>query len=136
MGQQQLLLLVFSIVIVAVAVMSGMEAFTRKSQQSEVDSLIGRNLSIAAEAVFWKTKRDPYAGGNAKYSGLATDGMQKLFLGETTPIGSFIIAAPDDDHLEITAVSRRYPEIGVRTFVYNYSIDSTAVAHDGSITID
>lgn len=136
MGQQQLLLLVFSIVIVAVAVLAGMEAFDRKMQQSEVDNLIGRNLTIASEAVFWKTKRDPYSGGNAKYSGLATDGMNTLFLGETTTVGQFKITYADDDELQITAVSLRYPTIGVRTFVRDYSIDSTAIAHDGSIAIE
>ncbi len=33
-------------------------------------------------------------------------------------------------------MSRRYPEIGVRTYVHDTSIDSTAVAHDGSITLE
>lgn len=136
MGQQQLLLLVFAIVIVAFAVIGGMEAATRKLRQSELDALIARNLSIASEAVFWKTKRDPYAGGNARYSGLATDGMQKLFLGEETPTGTFKITFADDDNLQITAVSKSYPEIGIRTYIYDYSIDSTSISHDGAITIE
>lgn len=136
MGQQQLLLLVISMIVVAFAIMAGFSAAETKLRQSQADTLISRNLSIASEAVFWKTKRDPYAGGNASYAGLATDGMQKLFLGESTHNGMFKITLATNSDLEITAVSTSYPEIGVRTFVHEYSIDSTAIAYDGSITID
>ncbi|MBT8400904.1 MAG: hypothetical protein KJO98_10535 [Rhodothermia bacterium] len=136
MGQQQLLLLVISIIVVAFAIMAGFSAAQTKLMQSEADTLISRNLSIASEAVFWKTKRDPYAGGNASYAGLATDGMQKLFLGEATHNGTFKITLATTNELQITAVSTNYPEIGARTFIRDYSIDSTAVAYDGSITIE
>jgi hypothetical protein len=134
MGQQQLLLLVFCIIIVAVSVIAGLFAMDEKMRQSATDTLIGRNLTIASEAVFWKTKRDPYSGGNASYAGLETDGMKKLFLGESTNDGFFRITLADDNNLEITAVSLRYPELGVRTYIYEYGIDSTVVRYDGSIT--
>ncbi len=135
MGQQQLLLLVISIIVVAFAVMAGFSAAETKLKQSEADTLISRNLSIASEAVFWKTKRDPYNGGNASYAGLATDGMQKLFLGESTHNGVFKITHATTNELQITAVSTNYPLIGVRTYVRDYSIDSTKIAYDGSITV-
>ncbi len=136
MGQQQLLLLVISIIVVAFAVMAGFSAAETKLKQSEADTLISRNLSIASEAVFWKTKRDPYNGGNASYAGLASDGMQKLFLGESTHNGTFKITLATTNELQITAVSTSYPEIGVRTYIREYSIDSTSVAFDGSITLE
>lgn len=136
MGQQQLLLLVISMILVGVAIMAGFSAAETKLRQSEADTLINRNLSIASEAVFWKTKRDPYNGGNASYAGLATDGMQTLFLGESTHNGTFKITRATDSELEITAVSTSYPEVGVRTFVTEYEIDSTAVRYDGTITLD
>ena len=136
MGQQQLLLLVISIVLVGIAVMAGFSAAETKLKQAEVDTLINRNLSIASEAVFWKTKRDPYSGGNASYAGLATDGMQTLFLGESTHNGTFKITHATPSELQITAVSTSYPEVGVRTYVTEYSIDSTAVRYDGTISLD
>lgn len=136
MGQQQLLLLVMGVIIVGVGVMAGFTAMDEKMRQNTVDTLIDRNLTIASEAVFWKTKRDPYNGGNARYSGLAADGMQTLFLGEETHNGVFKITYADDTNLQITAVSNSYPEIGIRTFVSEYSIDSTAVRYDGTITIE
>ena len=116
--------------------MAGFSAAETKLKQAEVDTLINRNLSIASEAVFWKTKRDPYNGGNASYAGLATDGMQTLFLGESTHNGTFKITLATPSELQITAVSTSYPEVGVRTFVTEYSIDSTAVRYDGTITLD
>ena len=136
MGQQQLLLLVISIVLVGIAVMAGFSAAETKLKQAEVDTLINRNLSIASEAVFWKTKRDPYSGGNASYAGLATDGMQTLFLGEATHNGTFKITHATSSELQITAVSLSHPEVGVRTYVTDYNIDSTAVRYDGTITLD
>ena len=135
MGQQQLLLLVIGIVIVGVAVLAGFEAMEKKLRQSAADNLIDRNLSIATNAVYWKTKRDPFSGGNAEYTRLATDGMQTLFLGETTNNGTFKITSASADELEITAVSLRYPEIGARTLVKDYRIVTTEVSYEGAITI-
>lgn len=136
MGQQQLLLLVLGIVIVGFAVMAAFAMGSSTLRQSAADNLVDRNLTIATEAVFWKQKRDPYSGGNASYAGLATDGMQKLFLGEETVMGYFKITTATDNELEITAISLRYPELGVRTFVEGYEILSTDVAYDGSIEVD
>ena len=136
MGQQQLLLLVFAIVIVAVGVISGIEAFSRKMEQSAADNLVDRNLSIAAEAVAWKTKRDPYNGGNASYVGLETDGLAKLFLNETTNNGIFAITHATVDELHITGVSNSFPNLGSRTYISGYTIDSTVVTYDSSISID
>lgn len=136
MGQQQLLLLVMGIVIVGFAVMAAFAMGTTTLRQSAVDHLVDRNLSIATDAVFWKQKRDPFSGGNASYAGLSEDGMKKLFIGEYTPLGFFKITSATQADLEITSVSLRYPEIGVRTFVRDYSIDSTIIRHDGSISTD
>jgi hypothetical protein len=134
MGQQQLLLLVIGIIVVAIAVMAGLYAVETKFKQSIADNLVDRNLTIATDAVFWKTKRDPFNGGNAQYTGLQTDGMQTLFLGEETKQGKFKITLATANRLEITAVSLRYPEIGVRTYVTDYSIDSTVISYDSTIT--
>ena len=130
------MLLVIGLIIAAVAFLAGIEAFETGFKQSIVDSLIDRNLSIATRAVVWKTKRDPYNGGSANYTGLETDGMSTLFAGETTEIGIFKITSATASRLEITAVSERFPEIGIRTYVNNYDIDSTVISYDGEITLE
>lgn len=136
MGQQQLLLLVLGIVIVGFAVIAGFAMAQSTMRQTAVDNLVDRNLSIATDAVFWKQKRAPFNGGNASYAGLEVDGMQKLFLGETTVAGYFKITRATQNQLEITAVSLRYPELGVRTYVENYEIVDTDIAYDGTITAE
>lgn len=136
MGQQQLLLLVMGIIIVGFAVMAAFAMGQSTLRQSIADSLVDRNLTIATEAVFWKQKRDPFNGGNASYAGLEHDGMQKLFLGETTVTGFFKITRATQEELEITAISLEYPELGVRTFVEGYEITHTDIARDGSIKVE
>ncbi len=136
MGNLQLLLLVFGVIIVGMAVLTGFEAMDKKLKQSAADNLVDRNLSIATDAVYWKTKRDPFNGGNAEYTGLATDGMQTLFLGEETHNGVFKITNATATELEITSVSTRYPDIGVRTLIQDYEIVSTDVAYDGTISFE
>ncbi len=136
MGQQQLLMLAIGIVIVAIAVMTGIFAFYRNMKQGDADMLVNRNLELANAAVFWKTKKDPFAGGNASYSGLGTNPFGKLFMDATTHMGTFQIKSPTSSTLTITGVSNRYPEIGARTFVTNYRIDSSRVDFGGSIELE
>lgn len=135
MGQQQLLLLVIGIILVGFAVVAGIAAVQKYTRQDEADGLLDRSLAIATQAVYWKTKNDPFAGGDQSYAGLATDGMSKLALDTSTVRGSFNITNAWPDSIEITAVSSRYPDIGVRVTVDQYEIKRTIVAYDSSITL-
>jgi len=136
MGQQQLLLLVFGIIVAATAVVSGIVAFQEKMRQSEMEHIIDRNLKIASAAAFWKTKRDPFAGGNASYAGLATGGMARLNMEVSTHHATYEITSATGSQLVVTGVSTRYTEIGARTYVTHYDVDSTIVSFTGEYTID
>lgn len=136
MGQQQLLLLVVGVIIVGMATVSGIVAFQEKMRQFEMDHIVDRNLKIASAAALWKTKKDPYDGGNASYSGLATGGFARLNLGEDTGRAVFEFTTASGNSLVITGVSTKYPEIGARTWVNSYNVDSTIVSFDGDFTID
>ena len=136
MGQQQLLLLVMGIIIAGLAVVSGIVAFQEKMRQSEMDNIVDRNLKIASSAAFWKTKRDPFAGGNASYEGLETNGLARLNLEVQTHHAKYEITSASSSSLVITGVSTRYPDIGARTYVTNYDVDSTLVSYSGEFTID
>ena len=61
--------------------------------------------------------------------------MATLFLGEETDTGTFQITDATSNKLEITAVSKRYPEIGVRVTVIGDEIVNTEVDYDGGITL-
>ncbi len=133
MGQQQLLLLVIGVVLVALAVMAAFPALERGFKQDEADGLLDRALAISTYAVQWKTTKDPFNGGNQSYAPLATNGLETLAMGETTIRGRFGITAATQTTLEITGVSDRYPGIGVRVYVTNYDVDSSRVSFDGEI---
>jgi hypothetical protein len=136
MGQQQLMLLVIGLLVVGIATMAGLFAFARNMEQAEADDIVNRNLEIANSAVVWKTKKDPYDGGNASYSGLNTSGFAKLLMDATTHFGTFQIKSLSSNSLVITGVSDRYPELGAMTYVNGYSVDSTTVDFGGSIELE
>lgn len=136
MGQQQLLLLVIGIVMVGFAVMAGMYAFRHHQMQDEADGLMERSLAIASYAVQWKMTNDPFVGGNQSYAQLAEGGIERLSLSETTIRGRFAITAADKETMEITAVSDRYPNVGVRVYVEGYNVPRSEVRSDGTITFE
>ena len=136
MGQQQLLLLAIGTIIVGMAVVTGIVAFQQKMRQMEMDHIVNRNLTIASAAALWKTKKDPYDGGNASYSGLAVNGLVRLNLEVDTGRALFEITQANGNGLIITGVSTKYPEIGARTWVSSNKVDSTIVSFDSDFSID
>ncbi|MDX1439447.1 MAG: hypothetical protein R3284_06045 [Rubricoccaceae bacterium] len=136
MGQQQLLLLVIAIVLVGIAVVAGLQIMQKYYRHDEGDGLLDRGLSIATHAVYWKTKNDAFAGGNQSYEELGTIGIEGLGVDPTTIRGRYAFTSATQSRLEITGVSDRYPDVGIRVFVDNYSIDSSYVRYDGSLTLD
>ena len=135
MGQQQLLLLVIGVIMVALAVLAGLVVLEHHFKKDEADGLLDRGLSIAAYAVQWKVTNDPFVGGNQSYESLADSGVEGLALSETTIRGHFAITGATKNTLEVSGVSDRYPEVGIRVFVNQYDVDSSYVRFDGSITI-
>ena len=136
MGQQQLLLLVMGVIIVGVTIMAGIYAYQEKTRQMIADNLVNRNLEIANAAVYYKTKMDPFNGGNMSYANLADDGLGTLRMEITTNYGTFGITAATESTLEITGVSIRDNTIGARTYVTDYSITRTDIDYEGGITLD
>ena len=136
MGQQQLLLIVLGIIVVGVAILAGASAAEISFKQHDADALINRCLHIAQDAVNWKAKTDPFVGGSASYAGLASGGFDQLFLGDETEGGRFKIETATADSLVIIAVSKRFPEVGVRVKVAGEEIVDTDVDYNGGITLN
>ena len=136
MGQQQLLLLVIGVILVGLAVMAGLSAMQTHIRQDEADGLVDRSLAIATYAYNWKSRNNPFAGGDQSYENLADDGMGTLALDLETVRGRFDITNAWPDSVEITAVSTRYPEIGVRVVVDQYNVKRTVVRYDGTFVLN
>ncbi len=64
MGQQQLLLLVLGIVIVGLAVVVGINAFSENRIKSNADALVTDGLRIASDVQAWALKPTQFGGGN------------------------------------------------------------------------
>jgi hypothetical protein len=63
MGQQQLLLLVLGIVIVGLAVIVGVQAFSENQKKANVDALTLTSMRIASEAQAWLRTPISFGGG-------------------------------------------------------------------------
>lgn len=137
MGQQQLLLLVIGVIIVAISTLAAFFILDHYFKRDEADGLLDRSLAIATHAVYWKSKNDPFAGGNQSYQRLnGEEGMRLLALDDRNIRGRYAVFAPSDDELQVVGVSERYPHIGVRVFVRGYDVERSEVRFDGSIVID
>ncbi len=135
MGQQQLLLLVIGVVLVGLAIAAAFPVLERNYQQDEADGLLDRALAISTHAVQWKSMNDPFAGGNQSYEHLEEGGLKTLGLDSTTVRGTFGISGATTNTLQVTGVSSRYPNIGVRVYVSGYDVDSSSVSFDSGITL-
>ncbi|MDT0633165.1 hypothetical protein RQM47_14065 [Rubrivirga sp. S365] len=62
MGQQQLLLLVLGIVIVGLAVVVGVEAFSENQKKANLDALVNGGVRIASDVQIWSLKPSVFGG--------------------------------------------------------------------------
>lgn len=135
MGQQQILILVLTIVIVSIAVYIGIDLFDRTMRQKHIDLLVNHTVMVASEAIAWKTKGSPFLGGGGSYLQLDTDGMNKLLMEEKRLPGTVRITRATVSEVDVVAVSDVYPELGVLTQVVGEEIVETSIVYDGSITL-
>ena len=113
MGQQQLILLVLATVIVGIAIVVGIRAFTENSIKSNSDALIQDMVRIASDAQAWKQKPAPFGGqpdGTAKSNPVDFTGATLPLLGyavnannEYTNLNGFYTIAVTATALTITA---------------------------------
>ena len=75
MGQQQLLLLILGIVMVGLAVVAGLQAYSQNRVKSNGDQLVVDGIRIATDAQAWYQKADAYGGGAGTYTGLTLERM-------------------------------------------------------------
>lgn len=64
MGQQQLLLLVLGIVIVGIAVVAGIQAFSEGKVKAEQDAAVSDAMRIISDIQAWKLKPGAFGGGS------------------------------------------------------------------------
>ena len=78
MGQQQLLLLVLGIVIVGLAVVVGIQAFSENQKKANADAMVNDVIRIASDAQAWKLKPQAFGGGASVADGFSGLTLQQL----------------------------------------------------------
>lgn len=101
MGQQQLLLLVLGIVIVGLAVVTGIQAFAENQKKSNADALVMTSVRFAVEAQAWLYTPIIRGGGLP-----ATGGRPPDFTGLTLDLG--IMGYPVDGSNEYQDIYGTY----------------------------
>lgn len=81
MGQQQLLLLVLGIVIVGLAVVVGIQAFSENQKKANADALVMTAMRIASDAQAWLRKPSQFGGADLVSGQRPTD-----FTGQTVTL--------------------------------------------------
>ncbi|WP_103021310.1 hypothetical protein [Salinibacter altiplanensis] len=84
MGQQQLLLLVLSTVIVGLATVAGIQAFSENQAQASQDALVQRGTSIASDIQGLAGKPSQMGGVDLTSSGASASGIVTKLGYETT----------------------------------------------------
>ena len=140
MGQQQLLLLVLGIVIVGLAVVVGIQAFSENQKKSNADSLVNDAIRIASDAQAWKLKPAAFGGGAGavEWTGLNfgqigyTEGDQGFHPGTAATAtmyenlnGTFALSGQVAGPLVITATSFDANDAALNTVVVTVAGTST-----------
>jgi hypothetical protein len=71
MGQQQLLLLVLGIVIVGIAAVAGIQAFSEGKATAERDAVVADASRVVADIQAWYFKPEPFGGAGEKVANFA-----------------------------------------------------------------
>ena len=117
MGQQQLLLLVLGIVIVGLAVVVGIQAFSENQKKANADAMVNDAIRIASDAQAWKLKPAAFGGGaseagftNLTYAQMgyetgATYGLNVALAGEYANLNAVYAIAATAASVVITGTS-------------------------------
>lgn len=94
MGQQQLLLIVVSVIIVGIAVAVGITQFSSSAAKSNLDAVRADLQNLASEAHKYYMTPSAMAGGGNSFSGLTADaaGLAKLTTQSSNDNGAYTIS--------------------------------------------
>jgi len=95
MGQQQLLLITLSAIIVGVSVLVGIQMFSENAVQANQDAVLQDMMTIASRAQDWYRKPVQLGGGGRNWTLMPSDStaFDVLQLPQTTANGSYQITS-------------------------------------------
>jgi len=99
MGQQQLLLIVLSIIITGIAIVVGINMFGTSAYQANQEAVLQDVVTIASRAQEWYRKPTVLGGGNRTFTGVT---LLTLGLPTTTANGTYAIPTIAAQQITIT----------------------------------
>lgn len=136
MGQQQLLLLVLSTIIVGVSIVVGIGMFQDSAMNANIDTVTQECVTIASKASEWWNKSEALGGGGGAFNGTGrTVDLQLLGYSnviDTTDVGIFTIASPTANTVEVIGITQERDDNDARREV---TTTLTMDAVNGSATI-
>jgi hypothetical protein len=117
LGQQQLLLIVLGLVVIAIAVAIGMSLFRAHAISSKRDILTNETIDMAAQAISYYKRAREFGGGGKSFIGWQIPSQV-----QNTINGSYIISDVYSDHVVLIATGTEVvtgnDSIQVKTTVY------------------
>ena len=125
MGQQQLLLLVLSAIIVGVSIVIGINMFASSATQANQDAVVQDCMIIAARAQEWFRKPTAMGGGNQSFDGVTLPLLNISATNEN--VSSPYILTPAGATLQILGTGVEGSPLTVRLIVSSTGIDTTEI---------
>lgn len=99
MGQQQLLLIVLGVIIVGIAVVTGIIVFQSNAIENKRDVVISESVNLAHMAITYYKKMRLYGGGQNSFTGWKIPEELKI-----TNNGSYEVESLDSSEVRITGI--------------------------------
>lgn len=122
MGQQQLLIIVLTVIIVGVAIALAVTYFKSHQQEVEIDEVINEMNHIAATAQEWYRKPAEFGGGSGSFSEFT---LQSISQPDSTELARYKVTSATTSTLSLQAEGRSNFTISV--VVYPDSIGQYSV---------
>lgn len=98
MGQQQLLLVVLTVIVVGIAIVIGIHMFNEGAESANIDAVVNDVVNMAARAQQYYIKPTAMGGGGHSFSGLTINDIGEA----SNDNGTFSVSA-SDQQITITA---------------------------------
>ncbi len=124
MGQQQLLLVVLSAIIVGIAVVIGIQMFEESAVTANQDAVMQDVLHVATRAREWYRKPTVMGGGGQAFTGLT---LASLNIDSTNANGTIRIGTVNANDFNITGIGIEGTPLTVAMTVYNDSLGTPTI---------
>ncbi|MCZ6820160.1 MAG: hypothetical protein O7G31_11830 [Calditrichaeota bacterium] len=129
MGQQQLLLLVLSTIIVGVSIVVGIGMFQDSAMNANIDTVTQQNVTIASQASEWFNKSAALGGGDGAFDGCTLEVLGYSTEGvniDSSDVGAFTITTATGFDLVVRGDTAEQDDTGgIRRATTNVLMDAT-----------